>query len=119
VEYHQSLIYLGGLVAAFIMLSFIVVWVIGLAMKDSSIVDIWFSPCLGIAAVIGWQIGGGAEDRSLLVMVLALLWSARLGGYGAKKTVAMRVCVSTSSPRARAMRSTVSSTSTSTRASRS
>jgi len=62
-EYHQSLMYLGGLVAAFIMLSFIVVWVIGLAMKDSSIVDIWFSPCLGIAAVIGWQIGGGKEDR--------------------------------------------------------
>ncbi len=80
-EYHQSLMYLGILVAAFIMLSFIVVWVIGLAMKDSSIVDIWFSPCLGIAAVIGWQIGGGAEDRSLLVMVLALLWSLRLGGY--------------------------------------
>ena len=80
-EYHQSLMYLGGVVAAFIMLSFIVVWVIGLAMKDSSIVDIWFSPCLGIAAVIGWQIGGGAEDRSLLVMVLALLWSLRLGGY--------------------------------------
>ena len=52
-EYHQSLMYLGGVVAAFIMLSFIVVWVIGLAMKDSSIVDIWFAPCLGIAAVIG------------------------------------------------------------------
>jgi steroid 5-alpha reductase family enzyme len=68
-------------VAAYIMLSFLAVWVIGLAIKDSSIVDIWFAPCLGIAAVIGWQIGGGTDDRRLLVMLLALLWSARLGGY--------------------------------------
>lgn len=68
-------------VAAYIMLSFLTVWVVGLAMKDSSIVDIWFAPCLGLAAVIGWQIGGGAEERRLLVMMLALLWSARLGGY--------------------------------------
>ncbi|MFN7271301.1 MAG: DUF1295 domain-containing protein [Gammaproteobacteria bacterium] len=68
-------------VAAYIMLSFLVVWVIGLAMKDSSIVDIWFAPCLGIAAVIGWQLGGGADERRMLVMVLALLWSVRLGGY--------------------------------------
>ena len=73
--------YLSILVTAFIMLSFVVVWVIGLAMKDSSIVDIWFAPCLGIAAVIGWQLGGGADDRRTLVMVLALLWSLRLGGY--------------------------------------
>lgn len=68
-------------VAAYIMSSFLAVWVIGLAMKDSSIVDIWFAPCLGIAAVIGWQLGGGADDRRLLVMVLALIWSMRLGGY--------------------------------------
>lgn len=80
-EYHQSLLALSGVVAAFIMGSFLVVWVIGLAMKDSSIVDIWFSPCLGIAAVIGFLVGGGAEDRRLLVMVLAVLWSLRLGGY--------------------------------------
>ena len=80
-EYHQSLMHLALVVSAFIMLSFIVVGVIGLAMRDSSIVDIWFAPCLGIAAVIGWQLGGGADDRRTLVMVLALLWSARLGGY--------------------------------------
>jgi len=78
---HQELLDLFVIVASYIMISFLAVWVIGLAIKDSSIVDIWFAPCIGIAAVIGYYLGGGAEDRRLLVMALALLWSARLGGY--------------------------------------
>ena len=72
---------LGLVVAAYIMASFLIVWVIGLAIRDSSIVDIWFAPCLGIAAVIGYFLADGALDRRQLVLALALLWSLRLGGY--------------------------------------
>ena len=78
-EMHQGLIDLFVVVASYIMISFIVVWVIGLAIKDSSIVDIWFAPCIGIAAVMGYYLAEGAEPRRELVMILAVLWAVRLG----------------------------------------
>lgn len=80
-EMHQALMDLFVVVASYIMISFIMMWVIGLAIKDSSIVDIWFAPCIGIAAVIGYYLADGAEPRRELVMILAVLWAARLGGY--------------------------------------
>lgn len=61
--------------------SFIGLWVIGLFMKDSSLVDIWFAPCISLAAVLGYLSGGGAADRSALLAILAVIWGARLGGY--------------------------------------
>lgn len=67
--------------AALVFGSFIGLWVIGLFMKDSSLVDIWFAPCISLAAVLGYLIGGGAADRSALLAILAAIWGARLGGY--------------------------------------
>jgi steroid 5-alpha reductase family enzyme len=61
--------------------SFIALWIIGLFMKDSSLVDIWFAPCIALAAVLGYYIGGGAASRRTLLAVLAIVWAARLGGY--------------------------------------
>ena len=61
--------------------SFIALWAIGLAMKDSSLVDIWFAPCIAASAVLGYFIGGGAMSRRALLAVLAVVWAARLGGY--------------------------------------
>jgi steroid 5-alpha reductase family enzyme len=61
--------------------SFVAMWAIGLLMKDSSLVDIWFAPCIAVAAVLGFFIGGGAQSRSALLAVLAVVWAARLGGY--------------------------------------
>src|SRR5215218_9822762 len=67
--------------AALVFGSFIALWAVGLAMRDSSLVDIWFAPCIGAAAVLGVFIGDGAEPRRVLIAVLAVIWSARLGGY--------------------------------------
>lgn len=61
--------------------SFIGLWAIGLLMKDSSLVDIWFAPCIACAALLGYYIGGGAESRRALLAILAVVWAARLGGY--------------------------------------
>ena len=52
-----------------------------MATRDSSLVDIWFAPCIGAAAVLGVFVAHGAEPRRILVAVLAVIWSARLGGY--------------------------------------
>ncbi len=61
--------------------SFILLWAISMAMRDSSLVDIWFAPCIGAAAVLGVFVANGAEPRRVLIAVLAVIWSARLGGY--------------------------------------
>ena len=61
--------------------SFILLWAISMALRDSSLVDIWFAPCIGAAAVLGVFVANGAEPRRVLIAVLAVLWSARLGGY--------------------------------------
>ena len=31
--------------------SFILLWAVSMAMRDPSLVDIWFAPCIGAAAV--------------------------------------------------------------------
>jgi steroid 5-alpha reductase family enzyme len=61
--------------------SFIALWIVGLRMKDSSLVDIWFAPCIATAAIMGYFLASGAEPRRLLIAVLTSIWAARLGGY--------------------------------------
>jgi steroid 5-alpha reductase family enzyme len=61
--------------------SFIALWFVGMAMRDSSLVDTWFAPCIAAAAILGLFIGTGAQPRSLMITVLAIIWAARLGGY--------------------------------------
>ena len=61
--------------------SFIALWFVSMAVRDSSLVDIWFAPCIALAAVLGYFVGDGAEPRRLLITVLAVIWALRLGGY--------------------------------------
>ncbi len=67
--------------AALVFGSFVALWVIGLSMKDSSLVDIWFAPCIATAAALGCVMANGAYPRRLLIAVLAAVWALRLGGY--------------------------------------
>ncbi len=67
--------------AALVFGSFILLWVISMATRDSSLVDIWFAPCIALAAVLGVFVANGAEPRRMLIAVLAVIWATRLGGY--------------------------------------
>jgi len=67
--------------AALVFASFIGLWFVSMATRDSSLVDIWFAPCIAAAATVGFFIGSGAEPRRLLLTVLAIIWAVRLGGY--------------------------------------
>src|SRR4029079_17494716 len=67
--------------AALVFASFIALWIVSMATRDSSLVDIWFAPCIAAAATVGFFIGSGAEPRRLLLTVLAIIWAVRLGGY--------------------------------------
>ena len=61
--------------------SFVALWALSMAMRDSSLVDIWFAPCIAAAALLGAVIGQGVESRRVLIAVLAAIWALRLGGY--------------------------------------
>ena len=39
--------------AALVFGSFTLLWAVSMAMRDSSLVDIWFSPCIALAAILG------------------------------------------------------------------
>jgi steroid 5-alpha reductase family enzyme len=67
---------LGLALAAMLLL-----WAVSLALRDASIVDIWWGP--GIAAVVAaaFASGGGAHPRSVLLLALVVLWGLRLGGH--------------------------------------
>ena len=77
----SEMLQLMGASAVLVFGSFIALWAIGLVVHDSSLVDIWFAPCIAVAAVIGYFIGGGAVRRRALLAVLAIVWAVRLGGY--------------------------------------
>jgi steroid 5-alpha reductase family enzyme len=77
----EDLIRLALADAALVFGSFTLLWAIGMAMRDSSLVDIWFSPCIALAAIMGVFVAHGAEPRRELVAVLATIWAVRLGGY--------------------------------------
>jgi steroid 5-alpha reductase family enzyme len=68
--------------AAFTLLAFFGLWLLGLARRDVSIVDVYWGPGFAaIAALAAALSGSGAPARRALVVVLAALWGLRLGGH--------------------------------------
>jgi steroid 5-alpha reductase family enzyme len=72
----------AGAVAAFL----IAVWLVSLAMRDASIVDLAWGPAfLVIATTSYWTAGaaapGASTPRQRLLLGLVALWSLRLAGY--------------------------------------
>lgn len=68
--------------AAFTLLAFLALWLLSLARRDVSIVDLYWGPGFAaIAALAAGLSGGDAPARRWLVVALAALWGLRLGGY--------------------------------------
>ena len=76
-----DLVHLAAVDAAIVFGSFLSLWAISMAMRDSSLVDIWFAPCIAVAAIAGVFVAHGAEPRRVLIAVLVTIWALRLGGY--------------------------------------
>jgi steroid 5-alpha reductase family enzyme len=67
---------------AFTAAAMLALWGLSLALRDASIVDVYWGP--GFAAIAGLAFllaEGGDRPRALLVTLLACLWGLRLGGY--------------------------------------
>lgn len=59
---------------------FLALWPVSLALRDVGVVDAWWGPGFGAAAlVVWWAAGAPDEARALLLLALILIWSLRLG----------------------------------------
>jgi len=63
-------------------LAMVTLWLLSLALRDASIVDIFWGPGFALVAVTAYAMGsGGHPERAALATVLTALWGLRLGGY--------------------------------------
>ena len=67
--------------AAVIVGVMVVLWLVSLAVRDSSIVDIAWGPIFVAIAAVGAVWGGGWAGRQLLVLAIVALWGLRLGWH--------------------------------------
>lgn len=59
---------------------FLALWPVSLALRDVGVVDAWWGPGFGAAAIAVWWVAGGPDNaRALLLLALILIWSLRLG----------------------------------------
>jgi steroid 5-alpha reductase family enzyme len=56
-------------------------WALSLALRDASIVDIWWGPGIALGGIVAWLSAGASHPRSVLLVALAAVWALRLGGY--------------------------------------
>jgi steroid 5-alpha reductase family enzyme len=56
-------------------------WALSLALRNASIVDIWWGPGIALAVAVAWLAAGAGGSRSALLVALTALWALRLGGY--------------------------------------
>jgi steroid 5-alpha reductase family enzyme len=56
-------------------------WLLSLALRDASVVDIWWGPGIALVVTVAFALGGGGHRRRVLLLALVTLWALRLGGY--------------------------------------
>lgn len=65
---------------------FLSLWPVSLALRDVGVVDAWWGPGFGAAALVVWWIADGPDNaRALLLLSLILIWSIRLGVVMARR----------------------------------
>jgi steroid 5-alpha reductase family enzyme len=67
--------------AAAIAFAMLALWGLSLALRNASIVDVWWGPGIAFAAAVAFHAAPRSHPRSALLLLLALVWAARLGGY--------------------------------------
>lgn len=70
------LIGLAAVVALFTLL-----WLVSLAVRNSSIVDMWWGPAILLIGLAYWFTDAGAQSRSRMVLALVALWALRLAWH--------------------------------------
>lgn len=64
-------------------------WPISVARRDGSVVDLVWGPGFGAVTLLTWTLAGQPDDaRSLILLGLVTLWSARLGAHMVARKIA-------------------------------
>ena len=66
---------------ALIAVMMVALWALSVAIRDSSIADIFWGIGLAITAWFTWAIGDGVAERQQLVLTLITLWALRIALY--------------------------------------
>lgn len=61
------------------MAGFLLLWPLSLALRDSSLVDLWWGPGVLASLIAFLALKAGEDERSLLILLLIAAWSLRLG----------------------------------------
>ncbi|MGG7566411.1 DUF1295 domain-containing protein [Rhodovulum sp. DZ06] len=67
------------LAAATSVAGFLLLWPASLALRDSSLADLWWGPGFGAAACAAWLAGDGTGAAGGLALALVCAWSLRMG----------------------------------------
>jgi len=67
--------------ASFVAAAMLALWLVSLARRDASIVDIWWGPGFAAVAALAFALAPAPGARGALLVALAALWGLRLGGY--------------------------------------
>lgn len=65
----------------------LIVWVISVAVRDASIVDIAWGPGFVLVAWVAFVVGDGSSARRLVLAILVTVWGTRLGLYLARRNL--------------------------------
>jgi|SRR5215471_10357102 len=63
------------------MAAMLLLWLVSLAIKNASIVDIFWGAGFALIALVAFTIAVGYRPRKLLITTLAVVWGFRLAGY--------------------------------------
>ncbi len=73
----------AGVVLALVTL----LWAVSVAVRDSSIVDVFWGSGFVVIAWVAFALGGGSEDRRLLLAAMVTVWGLRLTAYLARRNL--------------------------------
>jgi steroid 5-alpha reductase family enzyme len=62
-------------------------WAVSLALRDASIVDVFWGTGFVFVAWIAYALGGGSRDRALLLALLVTAWGLRLTAHLARRNL--------------------------------
>lgn len=63
------------------LLMMLALWLLSLALRDVSIVDVWWGPGFAWLATVAFTISGDPSPRDGLLLALVSIWGVRLGAY--------------------------------------
>ena len=62
-------------------------WAVSVAVRDTSIVDVFWGSGFVVVAWLGFALGDGSAERSLLLALLVTAWGLRLSAYLARRNL--------------------------------